>query len=708
MPLSSRQTRYLGLGALVALIALMSVLGTVTISDIEDKVESMVSEHQADLGAVDGLLSEFVEIRGHLTSFVINEETEIRPLILRISDLVNRSEALSESLHEEKYRHSLESFTGKMKEYKTAMFAYSQELLLGGAGEGIRTWETTLLETESEAHGIVSRIKNDLRGEMGDLGKVILRQGRWGRSVNVSLGLFGVLAGLLVALLLQRALARPVRELVAITDAVAGGDLSLEVDRSARDEIGTLARGIASMIDSLRNLVRGIGALTRDVEVSTGSLDQFSKEVSAGAAKQREEVEIVSSSVTQMDGIVREVTSKVASLSSTLEESSSSTQEMTASTRQISSHADRVFQELDQIISSLTKITAGMGETAKFLEMLSDSSQQAATGSRQLTASVRGVGDRAQESRNAAGEVSRQAREHGRAALEKMMEVSRRNKELADEYSSVIRSLGERSSSIGQILDVIQDVADQTNLLALNAAIIAAQAGGHGRGFAVVAEEIRKLSATTTKNVQEIGSVVEGVQEEVEKAVGLIGKIKAGMDSSAASATRTGEVLEEIEGIAARSSQMAAEISGSVGEQVGACESILETVSGNLDEVVRIRRAAEEQKSGSRIIVGSVEEIRAIAERLKQSTEEQTSGSEGIAATISRTHEFSEEITAAMTAEQETSELIVSSLRRISGVAEGNVNSAGDLDEMLGNLSGLTRKLAAEMGSKFTLPDQEE
>jgi methyl-accepting chemotaxis protein len=459
------------------------------------------------------------------------------------------------------------------------------------------------------------------------------------------------------------------------------------------------------MIASLRDLVRGLQSVSHDIDGSAGSLDRLTQEVSTGSSRQSGEIENVSSAVTQMDAIVKEITFKVGSLSHSLEESSSSTREMTASTREISSHADRVFQELDQIISSLTQITAGMGETARYLELLSDSSQQAATGARQLTSSVTRVGERAGESKNAAEEVNRQATVLGGEALGRMMEVSRKNKDLADEYSVVIEKLGERSSSIGQILEVIRDVADQTNLLALNAAIIAAAAGEHGRGFAVVAEEIRKLSATTTENVKQISSVVGGVQEEVGRAVGLIGRIKEGMDSNAESAAKAGEVLEEIERIAAGSSGMAAEISGTVAEQIGACESIMEVVTKNLDEVIRIRRSADEQKSGSRSIVSSVEEIRSIAERLKKSTDEQAAGSEMIASTIARIHEFSEEINAAMTAEQDASQSIVSSLTHISQVAEGNVSSAKDLDDMVKDFTALAAQLSSEM-KRFKLPGE--
>jgi methyl-accepting chemotaxis protein len=80
-------------------------------------------------------------------------------------------------------------------------------------------------------------------------------------------------------------------------------------------------------------------------------------------------------------------------------------------------------------------------------------------------------------------------------------------------------SLGERAQKIGEILELIDDIAGQTNMLALNAAIEAARAGEAGKGFAVVAAEVRKLAERSLRSTESISIIVAGVRDETNATI---------------------------------------------------------------------------------------------------------------------------------------------------------------------------------------------
>jgi len=97
------------------------------------------------------------------------------------------------------------------------------------------------------------------------------------------------------------------------------------------------------------------------------------------------------------------------------------------------------------------------------------------------------------------------------------------------------QALAAKAADIGQVLEIIADIADQTNLLALNASIEAARAGEAGRGFAVVADEVRALAAKTQSSLTQINAGVQAVVKGVELVCGANEK----------SSSRMREIAEE-------------------------------------------------------------------------------------------------------------------------------------------------------------------
>jgi methyl-accepting chemotaxis protein len=159
--------------------------------------------------------------------------------------------------------------------------------------------------------------------------------------------------------------------------------------------------------------------------------------------------------------------------------------------------------------------------------------------------------------------------------------------EVVVQAAKTVQKLGAGSDKIGEIVQVIDEIADQTNLLALNAAIEAARAGEHGRGFAVVADEVRKLAERTTKATKEIAAMIKQIQLDTSGAVESINKGTEEVEKGKELAGKAGKSLEEI--IAASNKVM--------------------------DDIVLVASASEEQSSTAEEISKSIEGINSVTQQ---------------------------------------------------------------------------------------------
>ena len=92
-------------------------------------------------------------------------------------------------------------------------------------------------------------------------------------------------------------------------------------------------------------------------------------------------------------------------------------------------------------------------------------------------------------------------------------------RETIQETSKRIKRLGESSQEIGNIVELINDIAEQTNILALNASIQSSMAGDAGRGFAVVADEVQRLAERAANATKQIEVLVRTIQTDTNEAV---------------------------------------------------------------------------------------------------------------------------------------------------------------------------------------------
>jgi methyl-accepting chemotaxis protein len=359
------------------------------------------------------------------------------------------------------------------------------------------------------------------------------------------------------------------KEMAAVSEAIAGGNLSVEVKPRSKDD--TLGNAFVRMVDGLRSLVRNVRDAASQVASASSQV--------AGASDDSAKVSLQTASA------IDEVTS-------TMHEMSVNVQNMVKNTQTQASSVSETSASIDEMVASIQRVA----DTAKVLLDISNRSRE---------------------------EVH-----SGIATMEKATDGLNKINTTIRSSGEIIDVLGQRADDIGKIIEVIDDLAEQTNLLALNAAIEAARAGEHGLGFAVVADEVRKLAEKSAQSTKEISELIQSIQKEARKAVENMDRSTGIVNDGLGLGQELNGALRKISNVVTEVYKFAQEIGAATNEQSHGSSQIARATT-RLNEITHeINSAVEEQASGAQAVVKAMERMRELVQQTTSGSTELAASAE--------------------------------------------------------------------------------